>query len=249
VFPDAFSEVELQTVGVAFRPGTGALLALTRDPPTLRMYDEFFYPEVIGIGGDSVTSTGHDLFHRDSGGGLACASCHPEGTDDGRVWTFSGLGPRRTQPLDVGLRGSEPFHWNGEFATLDLLMEEVFVERMSGSSQSPERVQALAEYLFQLPARPGIRNPDDIAALRGKEIFESESVGCTDCHKGPTFSSNEAANIGKGDPLQVPSLIGVSTRPPYMHDGCTHTLLGRFDSFCGRHASRQHRRSRRRRSP
>ncbi len=38
---------------------------------------------------------GHDVYHAQAGGRLACASCHPEGGDDGHVWILDGL-PRRT---------------------------------------------------------------------------------------------------------------------------------------------------------
>jgi hypothetical protein len=53
--------------------------------------------------------TERDLFHRATIAGLACASCHPAGEDDGHVWTFEELGPRRTQDLAAGLSSSEPF--------------------------------------------------------------------------------------------------------------------------------------------
>ncbi|MEY4515373.1 MAG: hypothetical protein RLZZ450_7495, partial [Pseudomonadota bacterium] len=43
--------------------------------------------------------TGHALFHARAGAGLACASCHAEGGDDSHVWTFHGIGARRTQQL------------------------------------------------------------------------------------------------------------------------------------------------------
>jgi hypothetical protein len=34
--------------------------------------------------------------------------------------------------------------------------------------------------------------------------------------------------------FQVPSLVGVSTRGPFMHDGCAKTLTDRFtDPTCG----------------
>lgn len=33
-------------------------------------------------------------------------------------------------------------------------------------------------------------------------------------------------------PLQTPSLLGVSARPPYLHDGCAPTLADRFGP-CG----------------
>ena len=65
----------------------------------------------------SRADTGHLIFHANAGGGLACASCHAEGNDDGRVWNFTCEGPRRTQSLHVGLRGTEPFHWSGDEPT------------------------------------------------------------------------------------------------------------------------------------
>lgn len=40
-------------------------------------------------------------------------------------------------------------------------------------------------------------------------------------------------NVGREEALQVPSLIAVSARAPYMHDGCAKTLLDRFDPVCG----------------
>ena len=45
--------------------------------------------------------------------------------------------------------------------------------------------------------------------------------------------SGESADIGKGAPTQVPSLLGVGVRAPFMHDGCANTLLDRFDPACG----------------
>ena len=38
--------------------------------------------------------------------------------------------------------------------------------------------------------------------------------------------------VGTGGPFQVPSLLGLSHRAPYMHDGCATTLLDRFTA-CG----------------
>jgi hypothetical protein len=31
----------------------------------------------------------------------------------------------------------------------------------------------------------------------------------------------------------VPSLVGVGSRGPFMHDGCAKTLADRFDPACG----------------
>ena len=74
---------------------------------------------------------------------------------------------------------------------------------------------------------------------RGKTIFDG-SAGCTSCHVGAigTLATNQ--DIGKTDvlgdkrPLQVPSLLDVADRAPFMHDGCAHTLMDRFtDVSCG----------------
>ena len=39
--------------------------------------------------------------------------------------------------------------------------------------------------------------------------------------------------MGTGIALQVPSLAGLGTRAPYMHDGCAATLFDRFSLECG----------------
>jgi len=67
----------------------------------------------IDLASDSVADTGHAVFHANAGAGIACASCHLEGGDDGRVWTFDSSGERRTQSLRGGILGTEPFHWDG----------------------------------------------------------------------------------------------------------------------------------------
>jgi hypothetical protein len=39
--------------------------------------------------------------------------------------------------------------------------------------------------------------------------------------------------VGKGEALQVPSLVGVAYRRPLMHDGCAADLRARFNADCG----------------
>ena len=74
---------------------------------------------------------------------------------------------------------------------------------------------------------------DPAAVERGKALFESEEVGCATCHNGPRLSNNTTVEIGKGKPTQVPSLLGIRYRAPFMHDGCASTLADRFDDACG----------------
>ena len=73
------------------------------------------------------------MFHLATRNGLACASCHPTGLEDGLTWRFVGLGARRTQSLAGGILDTAPFHWNGDMTSLEHLMHDVFEGRMSGA--------------------------------------------------------------------------------------------------------------------
>jgi mono/diheme cytochrome c family protein len=188
--------------------------------------------KVISLGGESVRDTGHEIFHRDAGGGIACASCHAEGLEDGHTWRFNTVGMRRTQSLAIGLEGTAPFHWNGEEANIDHLMEDVFVGRMGGVHQNPPRLSALTRFLFSLQPPAAGTATDDPAAVRGKTLFERDA-GCASCHSGAKLTNNLSVDVGTGGKLQVPSLRGVSYRAPFMHNGCAATLRDRFDPACG----------------
>lgn len=231
--------IEAPVTAVAFTP-SGALLAQTREPaqlwliPTPKLGEQGM--SALTLSARSVLDSGHELFHRDAGGGIACASCHPEGGEDGHVWRFGGVGARRTQALHVGLADTAPFHWNGDLPGIPALMNEVFVGRMGGILQSPARLERLSSWLFAMPQPPALRAVSDPAAQRGRALFESTEVGCGGCHAGAKFTNNETRAVGTlagGGALQVPSLIGVGYRAPFMHDGCAATLAGRFDPSCG----------------
>ena len=238
--PCAFSQGGVNSnapvTAVAFA-SNGRLLAQTREPAQLLVVRDlpFGNPEIVALSGDSRADTGHDLFHRDAGGGIACASCHPEGGEDGRTWRFAGSGERRTQALHVGLRDTAPFHWNGDLPNVGALMNQVFVGRMGGVRESASRVSALSEWLFSLKAPASIRDANDAAALRGQALFQSADVGCTTCHSGPKLTDNRSIAIDTvvTTKLQVPSLIAVGYRAPFMHNGCAATLAARFDPKCG----------------
>lgn len=235
----AFSEggfVEAPVTAVAFAPN-GKLVAQTREPAQLVVLQQLPFGEqvIIALPGESRADTGHDLFHRDAGGGIACASCHPEGGEDGHTWKFTGTGDRRTQPLHIGLRDTAPFHWNGDLPNVGDLMTEVFVGRMGGVRESAPRVSALSEWLFALKAPASIRDASDESALRGESLFRSQDVGCTSCHSGTKLTNNTSVAIDTvaNKKLQVPSLVAIGYRAPFMHDGCAATLADRFDPKCG----------------
>jgi hypothetical protein len=177
--------------------------------------------------------TGHALFHMRAGASLACASCHAEGGDDSHVWTFHGIGARRTQQLRGGILGTEPFHWNGDMRDFSMLVSEVLVGRMQGATPTVDQSDALASWIDRQPALK-LTAADPAAAARGKVLFESAAVGCNSCHAGAHLTNNQSVDVGTGVTVQVPSLHDVALRSPLMHDGCAKTVRDRFTlTGCG----------------
>ncbi len=106
---------------------------------------------------------------------LACASCHPEGDEDGHTWFFDEDPGRRTQTL----RG----HWRGDVADLQAVMHTTFT--------TPVAVHEGAEPL-QVPMLRGVghRAPyfhDGCA----KELSETFDGTCSPGHV-PTVELTDA---------------------------------------------------------
>jgi hypothetical protein len=227
---------EQYVVSVAADPlASGAFFVQTREPAQLVVSNDRGNATPISLGGASVADTGFDLFHRNAEAGISCASCHPDGTDDSHVWNFEGQGLRSTQPLDVGLAGTAPFHWDGSLPEVGVLMGEVFVNRMGGTHESAERLGSLERWLFSLRAPSPEARADIRQVDRGRALFESLELGCADCHRGERFTDNNNYDVGTGEPgerFQVPSLIGVGTRSRFIHTGCANSLRERFELDC-----------------
>lgn len=207
-----------------------------REPAQLRIYapGSFWNGTVVDLDPDSRRDTGHQLFHVNPGSGVACAGCHPEGSDDGRVWDFQCIGERRTQPLHFGILGTEPFHWDGDMEDFTMLMTEVFVGRMSGEQPRTGDIELMGEWLDSV-APPPVETPANPSAVaRGRALFMDTGVGCSSCHSGSKLISEGWFDVGTGGSFQVPSLVGLADREPYMHTGCAKTLRERFTNpACG----------------
>jgi hypothetical protein len=229
-------EVPDGPIAVAWSGAKNDFVVQTREPAKLLLLST---GEVIAeLGGEDVFDTGHQMFHTNPNGAssLACASCHPEGRDDGRTWNFDPIGPRRTPTLGGGIvTTTAPLHWDGDMTEgLETIMKEVFVNRMGGQDNGPRRIEVFAKWLDALPAFRPIAPADADAAARGEALFHDAVVGCGKCHSGPLFTNNETVDVGTGQAFQVPPLVGLGSRAPYMHDGCAPTLRDRFsDSVPG----------------
>ncbi|MFK7987691.1 MAG: c-type cytochrome [Sandaracinaceae bacterium] len=203
---------EGQVVALAYAGET--LVAQLREPAALVIGDTS-----VPLGGPSVRDSGHDIFHLDTGGAVACASCHPGGGDDGHVWAFGAVSPVRTTPLE-GVVGMAPYHRAGDQPSFDSLMHTLS-EQMAGPPLEDAQLRAVESWLTRLPSAP--RGPvlDAEQVSRGETLFGE--AGCADCHTGDLGTDGASHAIGGGF-WQTPPLRGAALRAPYLHDGSARTL-------------------------
>jgi hypothetical protein len=218
-----------QAVAVAFDP-SGRLLVQTRQPALVVASQST--SSVVKLPGNPMPDTGHELFHLGTIAGVSCASCHPEGHEDGHTWSFAGLGARRTQDIGGGILGTEPFHWDGDMGTFTILAHQVFNSRMSGPNLQDGHITALANWINALPAWKPTLPADAASAERGRVLFHDPRFNCATCHAGAKMTNNATVDVGTGRKIQVPSLIGLGFRSPYLHNGCAVTIDDRF-GLCG----------------
>lgn len=205
------------------------LLVQQRTPAGLSLVDPDTATllSVLVVGEPAAHDDGHEIFHQSTASGVACASCHPEGADDGHVWDFAGAA-RRTPALRGGILATAPFHWNGEHTRLEGLMSAVFVERMGGTAVTDVEVQRLGDWLDEVPALREMAPRSGGSPERGEALFRDAQVGCARCHSGLFFTDNRSHDVGTGGFFQTPTLLGLFDRAPYFHDGRAATLEDRF---------------------
>lgn len=173
---------------------------------------------------------GRAIFHgatdrRISADGRACASCHPDGRDDGLSWpTPSGA---RQTPMLAGrlLEATRPYGWQGDAESIEAHLKQTFA-RLGGKGLDEAAMGALLAYLQEMatPTRSA-EAPDPAMVARGKELFHTETVGCAVCHtEGGVGSDGARHDVGTGVAVETPSLRFVARTGPYLHDGRYETL-------------------------
>jgi YVTN family beta-propeller protein len=145
---------------------------------------------------------------------ISCASCHPDGHSDGRVWQ-NPEGKRKTPPL-MGLAHTHPLHWSAdrdevqdfEYTIRGKLMGGMGLlrgsmkrkdgfkpveldEALAGRSKD---LDALAIYCnsFEPTLSPHAPAPGKLSeeAERGQKLFFSKETGCASCHSGPHYTDS-----------------------------------------------------------
>ena len=185
--------------------------------------------------------------HVTPSGVVACASCHPNGTDDGLVWfehtTNITLRRRRTKHLANAKTATAPFHWDGQFPTMSELAESTMTNLMGGDGLLVDvsTVQAFVDEIVQPPSLPAA-DPDAVA--RGSALFTS--MGCSACHASPDFTDDQSHAVLNPESLSAddvfttadtPGLRGIFLSAPYFHDGRSPDLDSVLHSAMGAAAS------------
>jgi cytochrome c peroxidase len=155
-------------------------------------------------------------------GALACASCHPEGREDGLSWRINGH-VLNTPFLDGRVAGTHPYKWDGGDADLPTSLGST-MRRLGGSGLPEDDIKAIAAFLEQTPA-PRRPTEDTQQVARGKQLFDGE-LGCSTCHEGAKLTDRQKHDVGSDvlKEVDTPSLIGVAESAPYYHDGSAATL-------------------------
>lgn len=168
-------------------------------------------------------------------GWQSCASCHSsDGRVDGMNWDLlnDGMGnPKNVKSLlycfqtppvmSMGVRADAA-------AAIRAGMRHILF-----SPPREEAALAMDEYLKSLQPTPSpylVHNRLSASAERGRQIFFSAAVGCSQCHPPPLFTDLKAHSVGAGkfdqrsDTFYTPTLIEAWRTAPYLHDGSAPTL-------------------------
>ncbi len=168
-------------------------------------------------------------------GARACATCHPGGGTDGRVYRMgvevgSGRPGGRDVPALWGLWQRGPYLADGSLGSVAEVLDRMLEVEMRGGDLPPADRRALEAYLLSIPAFDRRRTLSDgtptepvtRGALDGFGIYRDQK--CTLCHPGPAYMRKGRFDVGTGGKYTVPTLLGVSETAPYGHDGRWSTL-------------------------
>jgi len=168
-------------------------------------------------------------------GWMSCHSCHIDGHTNSQLNDNISDGgyetPKRVLSL-LGKEGTAPFAWGGTSRSLETQVQRSIQKTMRFRGKvEEETVRAIAAFVRSLPPPPGIdvarAIPMTASARRGKQLFGS--LGCIECHAPPRYTSNACYDVGLADErgmrqFNPPSLLGVSQRDRFLHDGRAATL-------------------------
>lgn len=169
-------------------------------------------PELVQQGRDLFFTTTDPVMTR---GGVSCASCHAEGRSDNRTWRLI-HGAYQTPSLAGGIGATAPMSWINNVATVREEAALTAELRMGGDGKAD--YHALATYIETLRRpNPPTATVDAQTLTLGRRAFDKAQ--CSTCHPAPLFTDNQSHALFTRHPIQTPSLRGLASTAPYLHDG------------------------------
>jgi len=180
-------------------------------------------------------------------GWQTCASCHPDGRVDALNWDNlnDGVGNSKQTKSLLYCYFTPPEMITGIRASAEIATR-AGMKYIEFSTVSEEQLKALDEYIkYMEPVQSPYRNTDGSlteSAARGKELFESDEVGCAFCHSGPFYTNLQKYDVGTVNPetdgasqtvseLDVPTLAEVWRTAPYLYNGKAKTIYDVIKTF------------------
>jgi YVTN family beta-propeller protein len=159
----------------------------------------------------------------------SCASCHADGRSDALNWDLlndGGGSPRNTKSLLFAHR-TPPVMATGVRAKAEVAVRAGIEHILFNYDNIEAEAAAIDAYLKSLRPVPSPRLVDgrpSESARRGKQLFESDEVGCASCHPAPLYTDLDMhelipPNSWSREKLDTPTLIEVWRTAPYMNDG------------------------------
>lgn len=227
--PTGVAIAESERVAVTFGQFDASLAVVSLDGKGSRTIP-------LDVGASSISPTdaeGRRLFYlsndtRLTSDGVACASCHPDGGDDGVSWSTP-EGMRQTLMLAGRVQGTAPYGWSRKQGTLATYISDTS-RRLGGTGLPKPELDSLAAFVKHLPGPPR-REVNSALVDEGREVFFSS--GCDGCHVAAVGTDARSYEFSADEPspysslregFDTPSLLNVRATGPYFHDGRYPTL-------------------------
>ncbi len=212
-FDDSVSQIDLKTLKVTATISLGPQTKLT---PAERG-ERLFFDASLSLDG-----------------WYSCHSCHTDGHTNGLLNDNFGdnyFGDPKRIPSLLGTGKTHPWAWNGKAVSLEKQIAKSITVTMQGEKPTEQTVNDLTAYLKSLEPPPGLAvargTVDQKQIAAGRLVFQQR--GCVDCHAAPNYTTGAVYDVGLADKsgnkeFNPPSLLGVSQRAPFFHDGRAKTL-------------------------
>lgn len=187
----------------------------------------------------SIERRGEALFNDASicfQGWQSCSSCHSsDARVDGMNWDNlnDGIGNPKNAKSLLQAHATPPSMWLG-IRTNAYVAVRAGIRNSLFTVRPPADAEAIDAYLKSIRPIPGpkhVKGRLSASAERGRKLFQSDAVGCADCHKGELFTDlrfHDVGTVGKFDQptdrFDTPSLVEVWRTAPYLHDGRAVTI-------------------------